>query len=190
MIDLRDQILDAGEGASPDGLVGDQSEEAFNLIEPGAVGRDEMDVPARSAGQPSLDPRVLVSTLVVHDHVDVQVSRDVGFDAAQESQEFLMSVTRLALSEHYAVEYIEGRKQHRGAVALVVVSNALDIAKTQRQHRLRALDRLHLTFLIHTQHQGVFGWSQIQTHDIAPLFDEEGSLKLSLRWGLTLKSWR
>lgn len=47
LIDALHKLLDAGERAATDGLVGDQGEEALDLIEPGAVGRREVHVPAR-----------------------------------------------------------------------------------------------------------------------------------------------
>ena len=48
MIDLAHQFLDAAERAAPNRLVGDEREEALDQIEPGAVGGDEVNVPARS----------------------------------------------------------------------------------------------------------------------------------------------
>jgi hypothetical protein len=47
VIDLRYQVFDAGEGAASNRLIGDERKEALDLVEPGAVGRDEMDVPMR-----------------------------------------------------------------------------------------------------------------------------------------------
>ncbi len=38
MVDALHKLFDAGEGAAADCLVGDQREEALDLIEPGAVG--------------------------------------------------------------------------------------------------------------------------------------------------------
>src|SRR5437764_12412250 len=51
LIDALHELLDAGERSAPDGLVGDQCKEALDLIEPGAVGRDEVHVPAWPTGQ-------------------------------------------------------------------------------------------------------------------------------------------
>lgn len=44
--------------------------------------------------------------------------------------------------------------------------NSFDIPQTHRQHRLRALERLYLAFLIHAQHQRLIGWVQIHADDI------------------------
>ena len=50
VIDALDELFDAGERAATDGLVGDQREESFDLVEPRAVGRDEVHVPSGSGG--------------------------------------------------------------------------------------------------------------------------------------------
>lgn len=58
VVDALHELFDAGEGAPPNGFVGDQREESLDLIEPGTVGRDEVHVPARAPCQPRLDLRV------------------------------------------------------------------------------------------------------------------------------------
>jgi len=71
VIDALCELFDAGERAAADRLGGNQREEPFDLIEPGAVGRDEVHVPARSRRQRCLDLRMAVGSVVVH-AVDVQ----------------------------------------------------------------------------------------------------------------------
>lgn len=150
LIDALHKLLDAGERAATDGLVGDQGEEALDLIEPGVVGWDEVHVPARPAGQPNLDLGMAVRGVVVDDAMNVQLDRHGLVDLAQERQEFLMPMTRLATREHGAVEHVQGREQRGRTVALVVVRDALDVTKSHGQHRLRALQRLALALLVDT----------------------------------------
>src|SRR5687767_7360798 len=73
LVDALDKLLHAGERASTDCLVSDQREEAFDLIEPGTVGRDEMHMPARPSCQPGLDLRMTVRGVVVDNAVHVQL---------------------------------------------------------------------------------------------------------------------
>ena len=47
----------------------------------------------------------------------------------------------------------------------VVVSDPLNVAQVQRQHRLATVQGLDLAFLINTQHHGLVGRIQIQTDD-------------------------
>ena len=66
LIDFADQIFYAPECAPADGLLRDDIEPDLDLIEPRGVSWSEMDLVARSAGQPALDPRMLMSGIVVH----------------------------------------------------------------------------------------------------------------------------
>lgn len=104
VIDLSDELFDAAEGAAANRLVGNQSKEALNLIQPGAVGRDEMNVPARPLGQPRFDLRMLVGAVVIDDQMNIELRWYRGFDTAQEGEEFLMTVPRLAVGEHFTAE--------------------------------------------------------------------------------------
>jgi len=173
VIDALYELFDAGERAAADDLVGNQREEPFDLVEPGAVGRDEVHVPARSRRQPCLDLRMAVGGVVVGNAVDVQFGGHSLVDLAQEGEEFLVPVARLACRQHRTVEDVEGGKQGGGAVALVVVGDPLDIAQPHGQHGLRALQRLALTLLVHADHHGVVRRAQVQADDIAQFFDEE-----------------
>ena len=53
-IDLANQITHALERAATDRLVGDQGEEALDLIEPGTVSRNEMQMPTGPAASHAL----------------------------------------------------------------------------------------------------------------------------------------
>ena len=57
--------LDAGERTAADSLVGDQREEALELVQPRAVARNEVLSPARPRDQLRLDLRVAVGDVVV-----------------------------------------------------------------------------------------------------------------------------
>ena len=96
VIALGDQLFDRGEGAVANALLGDDGEEAFDLVEPGVAGRDEVRMPARMRGQPGVDLRMLVAAVVVDDAMYVQVGGDGLVDFEQESQELLMPMPRLA----------------------------------------------------------------------------------------------
>ena len=75
--DVGAQGRDAAMDAAPDLALGDQSEEALDLIEPGCAGRGEVDVPARSLGEPVADQRGLVGGVVVHDQMHVEIGGNV-----------------------------------------------------------------------------------------------------------------
>ena len=100
--------------------MGDEGEETFDLVEPGGIGGREVNVPTRTAGEPSLDVGMLVGGVVVDDEMDVELGRHIGLDVTQEGEELLMTMARFALGEDRAVEHVEGGEQGGGAVTLVV----------------------------------------------------------------------
>ncbi len=65
--------------------MGDETEPALDLIEPGAVGRNVMDMVARPPCQPGFDRGVFVGTVVVHHQVHIEPWRHGGIDVAQEA---------------------------------------------------------------------------------------------------------
>ena len=82
-------------------------------------------------------------------------------------------MAREAGAEHRAGGHVQGREQRRGPVAAVVVGAPLRDARTHRQHRLAALQRLYLRLLVHAQHHRSLRRMQVQPHDVAYLLDEQ-----------------
>ena len=78
------------EGAAADALVGDLTKPAFDQIQPGTAGGNEVHVEPRMPLQPPLDLGMLVRGVVVHDQVQVQVRRRLFVDQLQELDPLLM----------------------------------------------------------------------------------------------------
>jgi hypothetical protein len=76
-LDPGDQIGNGGERAPSNGFLRDDVEPDFDLVEPGSVGRGEVDVVARPSGQPTLDLGVLMGGVVVDDEMDLEVRGSV-----------------------------------------------------------------------------------------------------------------
>jgi hypothetical protein len=85
-VDFFDEVGGGLEGATPDGALGDEGEEAFDLVEPGGIGGREVNVPTRTAGEPGLDLGMLVGDVVVDDEMDAELGRYIGLDLAQEGE--------------------------------------------------------------------------------------------------------
>ena len=173
-IDFRGQVPDAPKGAPPDRLLGDDVEPNLDLVQPGGVGRCQVDMETRMRGQPAPDPGVLVSGVVVDDQVDLEVSRDVGVDVLQEAEKLLVTMPLFALGEDLAGNDIERGKEGQGAVPDVVVGHPLDIAQPHRQNRLRPVQSLDLALFVDAEDHGVFRGIQIQADNVPDLFDEKG----------------
>jgi transposase len=71
--------------------------------------------------QPGTDLRLLMGRLVVENDVDGFIMRQFRLNCVEETDEFLMPVTRHVAADHRAVEHIEGGKQGGGAMALVIM---------------------------------------------------------------------
>ncbi len=135
-----DEIGGGIERSPPDGALGDEREEAFDLVEPGGVGWREVNVPTRTAGEPGPDFGMLVSGVVVDDEMDVQLGRHVSFDMTQEGEELRVAMAGFALSDDCAIEHVEGGKQGGRAMTLVVVGDAFDVAEPQLLARTARLN--------------------------------------------------
>src|SRR6266576_4669614 len=85
-----------------------------------------------------------------------------------------MAMPFLAQTKHLAVGSIEGCKQRRRPIPLVVMGPGLATSAFERQARLSAIQSLDLTLLIQTQHQSVLRWVQVQTYDIGQLLGKLG----------------
>ena len=96
----------------------------------------------------TLEPGFHFGMLVggVHDEVQLQFGRSFGVDLPEETQELLMPVARQTGTDDLAVECAQRREQCRRAVAFVVMGLCALAALTQRQARLRAVQRLNLAF--------------------------------------------
>ena len=131
----------------------EQAKPTFNQIEPRAGSGREVKMEARVARKPSLYRRRLVRAVIVHDQMDVQCRWHALIDGAQELQELAAAMAPMQLADDLAGGKIQRRKQGGRAVAHVIVTAPFCDAKAQRQQRLRAIERLDLRLLVHTQHR-------------------------------------
>jgi hypothetical protein len=141
VLDLGDQLLDAGEAPPPDRPLGDEPEPSLHLVEPGGVGGGVVNVEARPLGQPGTNLGVLVGAVVVGDQVDAKILWDGLLDLAEEAQELLVPVARAALGQHLPRGHVQGSEQGGGAMTDAVMRAPLHLAQAHRQQRLRPIQR-------------------------------------------------
>ena len=157
---------------APDLLLRQIGEEALDLVEPRGRRRGEVNMPARTPGEPVADRLRLVGRVVVHDDVDLEVGRHVGLDVIQELAELRAAVAPVALSDDLACGDVKGCEQRGGALALVVMGAPLDLAGPQRQQGLGAIQGLNLRLLVHAENHGVLRRVHVQPDDVARLVHE------------------
>src|SRR5215210_2986991 len=115
---------------------------------------------------------MFVRAVVIQDEVEFQFGRKLGIDGAQKFEELLMAVARQALSDHFAIQHIERRKQGRGAVADIVMGVRAATPLLERQTGLGAVERLDLALFIDTKHDRLIGRIEVDPHYICELLDK------------------
>src|SRR6188474_3087828 len=133
---------------APHLAIGEQSEEALDLIDPGSRGWREVDMPARAFGEPVADALGLVGAGIVDDQMDVEIVGHLGFDRIEELAELLSAMAAKAPPDHLAGLHIERGEQRQRAMALVVVAAPFGLSGPHRQQRLRPVERLDLALLV------------------------------------------
>ena len=88
--------------------------------------------------------------VIVHDEMDIEFAWHGGLDLVQELAELGGTVPSITLADDPSGRNVEGGEQRCGAVPFVIMAPSGRLAGTHRQHRLTAVQRLDLGFLIHT----------------------------------------
>ena len=83
-----------------------------------------------------------------------------------------MGVPRVAGAGDLAAGDLKRGVEAGGAVALVIVSHPLRLARLDRQRRLGAIERLDLRLLVDAEHQRALRRIEIQADDVDHLFDQ------------------
>jgi hypothetical protein len=105
--------------------------------------------------------------------MDRQIGRNDTIDLLQKLAELDGTVPWPALTDHRSGGDVQGSEEAGGAMTLVFVSSTLRLARQHRKDWLTSAQRLHLTLLIHAQHQRMMRWVQVQAHDISHLIDQQ-----------------
>ena len=121
-IDVLPELLDRGEGGAVQGLLLQDGEPDLDLVEPRGSGRREVET---NVGM-TLEPAVVLG-LVGVEVVEHDMESGVGIggdDVVHEVEELDTPAARLVRGRHFAGRHLEGGKQRRRAVALVIVAMA------------------------------------------------------------------
>lgn len=102
------QIRNGSEYPSGDDVAVDLTEPQLDLIQPGRVGRSEVQVNFGMHRQEVCDRPALVRRLIVSDHMDLFAARLIDHNVGQEGDEFGRGVPRGRFAEHFAGLGVEG----------------------------------------------------------------------------------
>jgi hypothetical protein len=172
-VDLRQEAVDCGlkvddraEHAAFEAPLGELGEITLDRVQPGGRCRGEVEAPPRMPSQPFLDLRVLMGGVVVDDGVDCLALWYGGLGHIEKADELLMPVPLHAAADHRAVQHVEGGKQGRGAIALVIVGHRTAAALFHRQARLCPVKRLNLALFVDRQNDSMLGRIDVEPDDI------------------------
>ena len=104
--------------AAPDLLVGQQPEPALDLVQQEALVGVKWACQRGRLAKPVADRLGLVGPVVVHDDVDVEISRDVRLDEVEEFAELSGPMARETFADDLSRGDVEGREERGRAVAL------------------------------------------------------------------------
>ena len=112
---------------------------------------------------------VLVSGIVVDDHMHRLFLGHLGINDVEEADELLMAMALHTLADDLAFQHIKRCEQGRDAMTLVVVCDGAGTSLLHRQPRLGAVQRLDLAFLIDRENDGVVGRVDVEADDLFEL---------------------
>ena len=110
VIDRFDQYGYIPKRATTDALVGNLAEPPFDHVQPRTRSRNKVQVKPRISFEPSLHAGMLVSSVIVHNQVQVEASRGLAVYFFEETDKLLMPMARQAVADNRTVEHAEGRK--------------------------------------------------------------------------------
>jgi hypothetical protein len=166
------KVDDRSEDAALQPTLCELGEKAFDGVELGARCRREVKGEAFVALEPLAHLRVLVSGVIIEDHVHELAGGNLRLDGVEEADKFLMAVTLHVATNHFAVEQVERGEQRGRSVPFVVMRQGSGAALLHRQTGLGAIKRLYLALLVDAEHDGVRRRIDIEPDDIAQFGDE------------------
>jgi len=125
-----EQLRHARIVASLDLALGEQAKETLYLVDPGSVCGGEMEVVTRMAQQPALDKRSFMRGVIIHYKMDVEFGGNAVFYVIKEAPELHGAMPRRAFSENLASGNIQGGKERCRAVAQILRSAPVALART------------------------------------------------------------
>ena len=159
------------EGGPSEGFSLKDGEPDLDLIEPGGLGRSEVELHVWVPLKPAIILR-LMGIEIVEDDVDGGV-RIVREDIVHEIEEFDPAATILVGGGDLAGRHFKGRKEGRSAIALIVMTMTRQSpAIWQLQISLGALERLDRGLFVDTDDDRVLRRCHVEPHHIGSLADE------------------
>ena len=124
------KLGDTAMDTAPQLFVCELREPALHEVQPGSVGGREVDVKARSFGEPVPDQRRLVRRVVVHDQMHVEVARHGGIHRIQKLPKLARTMPLMKLRDEFTGLDVERRKQGGRETPADVAGHGVQMARS------------------------------------------------------------
>src|SRR5438093_6920663 len=115
---------------------------------------------------------MFVRAVVVDDDVQVYACRCFLIDFFEKANEFLMTMSRHTVANHFPIQNIQSSEQRRCAVPFIVMRESAAASGFHRQSRLSSVQGLDLRFFIHAKHESFFRRIHVKAHNILQFFNK------------------
>ena len=105
--ELAGQVPDRGEDSTGDYIAFDPGKPVFDLVEPGGVGRREVQMNFGVGGKKLFHPAGLMSREIVRDQMNLLAPLLIGDQAREEGDKFLTGVARRGFAYHLAIARVK-----------------------------------------------------------------------------------
>src|SRR5665648_156864 len=112
--------------------------------------------------------------IIVKNQMKLKFLRCLPVKCTQELQKLLMAVPLITLPDDFPIQGIQGCKQGRSPITLIVMSLGFGFSHFQWQSGLSPIKCLNLALFIHTKYQCMFRWIKIQANHVMQFFNETG----------------
>jgi len=166
------ELVDRSKRSAADTFCRKIAKEPLNHVEPRCARRREVHVKPFVSREPTLHFVMLVGSIIVGDEMNFQVGGNALINQAKELQPLSMAMPFLARADDRSVKGVQRGKERCRSMAYVVVCHRCRATTLEWQTQLRTIQRLNLAFLVSAEHNGVFGWIEIQANDVSELLGE------------------
>jgi hypothetical protein len=142
-------------------------EPVFDLVEPGGIGRREVQAHVAMGCQKGVYQLGLVRRKIVGNNVNFFARRLRGNHVGEKTHELGAGMVAGGLAKDFAALGLEGGVKRKRAVAKVFKTMRLGPTGGKRQDGIEPIQRLNGTLLIHTEDGGVRRRVQIESNNVS-----------------------
>lgn len=175
--DFAFEVMSGREDAAGNEVAFNLREPQFDLVEPGRIGRREVQLDRRMVMKEHGDLPRLVCGEIIEDHMNGLPPRPMGHEIRQERDELARGVPLGGAPKDLPSPCVEGRIERQGPVPGIFKAVPFRPARGEGQDRIQPIQRLDRRFLIDAEDGGMLRRVQIQPNNLGRLVLEVGIVR-------------